>query len=569
MAIAAFTERLGRLLFRHRDRNGGILPPKDEGPLRADLFSVEQLERHAKVLAASQQLAKGRAPDKLLARLHENEAVLVRCYDLVTAAVNRKRRIAPAAEWLLDNFYLIEEQIRTARQHLPRSYSRELPRLGNGPAASFPRVYGIALELISHVDGRVDAVSLNAFIAAYQTVAPLKLGELWAVPIMLRLALIENLRRVAARVAAGRRDGDLADDWAERMVRIVEQNPTDLILVMADMARANPPLSGAFLAEMTRHLQGQSPYFAFANSWLENRLAEQGLTTAQLILAEGQEQAADQVSIGNSITSLRFLSSNDWREFVEEHSVVEQILQGDPAGVYAGMTFATRDRYRHVVEEVAKRGLAAELDVAAAAVRLRGPPLRTHRLSATRCSITMRRLLPSLIMRTSPTPRTAHVGYYLIDQGRRQLERTSGMRFSPSAWASRMGAQFPLFFYLTGILLITAGAVAAFVAGADMDAAPLALILLAVPFGMAALHLGIAIAIWAATAVVKPKPLPRLDFSGGIPAKHRTVVVVPTMLSSPQFVQDLLDDLEVRYLANRDDNLFFALLTDLEMRPAK
>ena len=143
------------------------------------------------------------APDKLIPRLDENERILVHTYDLVTAAVKRNRRIAPAAEWLLDNFYLIEEQIRTARRHLPQSYSRELPRLANGPAASYPRVYGIALDLISHVDGRVDAVSLNGFIAAYQTVTPLKLGELWAVPIMLRLALIENLRRVAARVAAG------------------------------------------------------------------------------------------------------------------------------------------------------------------------------------------------------------------------------------------------------------------------------------------------------------------------------------------------------------------------------
>ena len=114
------------------------------------------------------------------------------------------------------------------------------------------------------------------------------------------------------------------------MVQVVEQNPTDLILVMADMARANPPLSGAFLAEMTRHLQGQSPHFAFANSWLEQRLSEQGLTIEQLVQADGQAQAADQVSMGNSITSLRFLSSNDWREFVENHSLVEQILREDP-----------------------------------------------------------------------------------------------------------------------------------------------------------------------------------------------------------------------------------------------
>ena len=142
---------------------------------------------------------------------------------------------------------------------MPRSYSRELPRLANGPAASFPRVYGIALELISHVDGRVDAVSLNGFIASYQTVTPLKLGELWAVPIMLRLALIENLRRVAARLASRTQDRDLAADWAERMVEVVEQNPTDLILVMADMARANPPLSGAVPGGDDPALAGAKP----------------------------------------------------------------------------------------------------------------------------------------------------------------------------------------------------------------------------------------------------------------------------------------------------------------------
>src|SRR5260370_12707063 len=171
--------------------------------------------------------------------------------------------------------------------------------------------------MISHVDGRVDAVSLRGFIASYQRVTLVRLGERWAVPIMLRLALIENLRRVAARLAAARRDRDLAGDWAERMVEVAGQNPTDLILVMGDMARANPTLSGAFLSEITRHLQGQSRYFAFANSWLENRLAEQGLTVELLVRADGQAQAADQVSIGNSINSLRFLSSNNWRDFVE------------------------------------------------------------------------------------------------------------------------------------------------------------------------------------------------------------------------------------------------------------
>jgi cyclic beta-1,2-glucan synthetase len=238
--------------------------PTDELPLRAELYNVDQLERHAKAIATTHELAKGKSPDKLLPRLSENEKVLLNAYALIGLAAERNRRIAPAAEWLLDNFYLIEEQIRSTRRLLPRSYSGELPRLANGACANFPRVYGIARELILHTDGRVDPISLTAFISAYQSVVPLKLGELWALPLMLRLALIENLRRVAARLASGRRDRDCAADWAERMIKTVEQSPTDLVLILADMARENPPLSGAFIAELTRHLQGQNPNFAFA-----------------------------------------------------------------------------------------------------------------------------------------------------------------------------------------------------------------------------------------------------------------------------------------------------------------
>ena len=151
------------------------------------------------------RLRPGRTRDRLLRRLAENEGVLVGGRRAAQGGRHRRPPIAPAGEWLLDNFYLIEEQIRTAKRHLPKAYSRELPRLLQGPSAGLPRVYDIALEAIAHGDGRVDAESLRRFVAAYQTVAPLKLGELWAIPIMLRLALIENLRRVAARIAAGTR----------------------------------------------------------------------------------------------------------------------------------------------------------------------------------------------------------------------------------------------------------------------------------------------------------------------------------------------------------------------------
>ncbi len=542
MQVLDILEKLSRLRFwrQSADRESPLTKPADEQPLRAELFNVDQLERHAKAIAAAHQLAAGRARDKLLLRLDENQQVLIETYDLMTAAADQNRRIEPAAEWLLDNFYLVEEQIRAIRRLLPPTYSRELPRLASGPAAGFPRAYGIALELIAHVDGRVDAASLNGFIASYQSVGPLKLGELWALPLMLRLALIENLRRVAVRIGSARRDRDLAGDWAERMVAVMEQKPTDLILVLADLARANPPLSGAFLAELTRHLQGHNPNFALANSWIEHRLADEGLTTEQLVRAEGQAQAADQVSIGNSVNSLRFLESNDWRRFVGHHSLVEQTLAGDPAGIYAEMDFATRDRYRHAVESIARRSQHTEYDVACKAVEL----AENH-------------------FRERPADRAAHVGYYLVDRGRPLLERLVAMRLAPAVMLDKLRRQFPLTCYLSGIGLVTLAAMLLFLCWSRQhEAGWLALLLLAVPSLVCASHLGLGLANWLATQLLSPQSLPRMDFVNGIPPEHRTLVAVPTMLTSAAGIEHLLDGLEVRYLANRDPCLHFALVTD-------
>ncbi len=549
MGVFELSALLGRIAnsWRGADTKGLVSTEGTEQPLRAELLSVEQLAQHGAKLAASHRLADRRGSDRLIPRLDHNEQLLIQTHHLVAAAVARNRRIAPAGEWLLDNFYLIEDQIRLTRRNLPRSYSRELPQLSGGPDAGYPRAYAVALELIAHVDGRIDLDSLNSFIGAYRPAHPLQLGELWAIPIMLGLALIENLRRVAVRVAAGRQDRDLAGDWAERMVEVVARNPNDLVLVLADMARTNPPLSGAFLSELTRLLQGQSAHFTFANSWIEHRLSEQGQTTDHLIVSEGQAQAADQISIGNCITSLRFLGANDWREFVEAHSLVEQTLRTDPAQIYAAMDFATRDRYRHVIEEIAKQSPMEEPEIARQAIAL-------TRLEADRESGAG---LPG---------RTSHVGFYLVDRGRRALEIRAKMR--PSAWGAicRLSRRRALFLYVAAVGLVTAAATATFIhlfLGGAIELSGLEWGVVVPTLSLVATHLGVAFTNWLVGVLVVAQRLPRLDFSDGIPADSRTIVVVPAMLSSADGVKHLLEGLEVRYLANRDDHLHFALLTDV------
>ena len=428
----------------------------DEQPLRAELFSVSQLEQHAKSLAGWHDVgaAGGRArrglgrpargPDLLLPRLHANEVLLRQAYELVAGAVKRGQRITPAAEWFLDNYHLIEEQIRTARRHLPRGYSRELPRLADGPSAGHPRVYAIALELISHADGRVDGQSLRAFVAAYQSVQPLRLGELWAIPIMLRLALLENLRRVAFRVMTARRERERAAYWVERMLEVSAKEPAKVVLVLAEMVRANPPLTTAFVAEFASRLQGQGPALVFAVTWLEQRLAEQGQTIEQAFQQASQNQAADQVSIGNSIGSLRFLGATDWREFVETMSAVEHTLRGDPAGVYPAMDFATRDRYRHAVERIAKRSPISEDEVARKAVELAGAGPESEAAAGT--ARRGRPARPGRARRLLPRRRGAAGAW----SGRRGCARR------PGRCSAGVGGRFPLSIYVGSIALVTA-----------------------------------------------------------------------------------------------------------------
>ena len=509
--------------------------------LRSELFSLKQLALHAVQLAGLHSIDPHPGPDLLLPRLADNARVLRAAYAVVTVTTTQGGRVVPAEAWLLDNFYLIEQQIGLARRHLPRGYSQQLPRLAEGPSAGFPRIYDLALELISHMDGRVDNDNATQFVAAYQTAEPLTLGELWAFPIMLQLAVLENLRRVGLRIAHRREERDAAVAWADRMLATAQKKPKQLIQLLAEFANADVPLTAPFVEEFHARLQAQGAAMAFIQTWVEQKLLEQGVTATQLSAAAGQTAATNQLSIANGIGSLRFIGAMDWKQFVESSSVVEQLLREDPAGMYALQDFATRDRYRHGIEEIARGSTQSEPAVA-------------------RQAITLAR---AAAQRSGAADRTAHVGYFLLDGGRPILERAVGCRLSWKSWASRAGRTTRLACYLSPILLLTGltvwVALAAFGGFLPWDWRYWLVAITGVLGGSA---LAVPLVNLAATLVLPPRALPRLDFSRGIPVENRTMVVVPTLLGSPQDIDALLEALEIRYLGNRDANLFFALLTD-------
>jgi cyclic beta-1,2-glucan synthetase len=515
---------------------------KDEKPpFRSELFTIEQMEQFAQKLAKSHVLIEGRPSEHLLERLAENEDILLEVHELLTETVKQNHRIVPAGEWLLDNFYLIEEQVYTAKKHLPKGYSKGLPQLAKGVSEGLPRVYDIAIEILSHTDGRIDIKTLNNFIEAYQKVTVLRLGELWAIPIMLRLALLENLRRLSTQIAVNILNKNLADKWADQMTETAEKDPKNLVVVIADMVRSNPPMDSSFVAELTRRLQGKGPSLALPLSWVEQNLSENGLTSTELVHLENQRQAADQVSISNSIVSLRFLNTTNWREFVEESSIVESILSQDPAGVYSSMDFFTRDSYRHVVEKISKHSQLSEQDVAKLVVK-----------SAERQT-------------EQPDTRYKHVGYYLVDKGLVLVERVIKIKLPFLDVLRKIFSKSPLFFYLTGIAIVTFLFSWLFINRAyDEGLHGWKIYVLAAISLIAVSQLAHTIINWLATQLARPSLLPRMDFSKGIAEDIHAMVVVPTMLTSMKDVESLTEDLEVRFLANRDKNLHFALLTDFK-----
>jgi cyclic beta-1,2-glucan synthetase len=513
---------------------------------QSELFSMDQLEHHAKALAKRHDLDLRPGKDRLLSRLKENEDLLLYTHKLLQEALENRLSISQASIWFLDNFPKVEEEIYLVRKHLPKSYSRELPHLTKGPWKGLPRVYNIAGELIDHSDGRVDEECLTRFIVAYQSVRELNIGELWAISIMLRLALIENLRGVCANIISNRIDRNLATRWADRIIETADKDPKNMALAVAEMAGSGPPLSSSFVAEITRRLEGQSPILSLPLKWIEEKLSETGITIEQLIQLEIQREAAYRVSVSNCIESFRFIDAMDWRKFAESMSVLERALKNDPSKAYGDMDFATRDRYRHVVETIARNSPFSEKDVALLAVSLSSKRAEAKGFDS----------------------REAHVGYFLVDNGLPELERSARMHRSLRVMLRDLGHRYPLFLYIAPIVLITVLVIAGVLeqVGA-FGATGWMLILAGIILVLPANSLAVALVNFTAAIAIQPMALPRMDFSKGIPEDMKTLVVLPAVLFDLDEVDKLQEGIEVKYLANQDPNLYFGLLTDLKDAP--
>lgn len=517
-------------------------------PLRAEILSSERLVQAGRDAAAGQRwTTEGRIRTTPLIALVDRAGRSLEQDNIeLTRSVRAGSAAPPAGEWLLDNHYLIEEQVHLVREDLPPAYGVELPRLATGPDAGFPRTYDALLGLIAHTDSRIDEQSLTAFVSGYQERAPLSIGEVWAVPIMLRIGIVENLRRLSRAVITSHRAELAAMRWAERLVLTAQDEPGRLPSVLAELEGESRDAAPLFLVRLAQRLGDLETDDATIADWLSRRLSREGLTLETAAAAEQQEQASNQISIANAITTVRFLDAYDWREFFERVNHVEALLHRDPAHTYAAMDFRSRDRYRHALESLAKRSGRPEIEVAEEVLALAREALLADPADELR----------------------GHVGWWLIAGGRTELEGRVGYRLLARERLYRGPLRIRGLFYwgtLAVILLAATGALTALAlaAGATVPGAALLALLGLMPLS----ELALTIVNRLSSRVFPPRVLPKLDFHEPVASEHRTLVVVPALLSSAGAARSVIESLEVAYLANRDENVGFALLGDLKGGP--
>ena len=444
-------------------------------------------------------------------RLRDNESVLLA--SLSGPSPQRRPRvtpISPAAEWLLDNYHLVEEQIREIRQDLPPSFYRLLPKLAGGPFDGYPRVLGVAWAFVAHTDSRFDPETLRHFVRAYQRVQPLTIGELWAVAITLRIVLVENLRRAAARIVSSRAARQEADALADRLLGVNGRTAEpDALLRMR--RRQTTSFSAAFAVQLVQRLRDQDPRVTPALQWLEERLGAQGTTSDETVRDEHQRQGASNVTVRNIITSMRLLSDVDWPEFFESVSLVDELLRA--GSDFAALDFPTRDLYRRAIERFARGSKLTELAVAGAALAAAKESIVTD---DEHCD-----------------PRRRDPGYYLIANGRHAFETFIGYRKPLLGWPRRLGLASGVGIYVAAIALLAVVAVAlplSMLNAWGISRAHLALLAL---LGLIpALDAAIALVNRAVMRAFGATILPGLALRDGVPAHLRTMVVVPALLTT-------------------------------------
>lgn len=504
----------------------------DGRPVRAELFGPERLEDHGRSLARAQRIEPGTLRSRqLLVRLDDNADALLRTYRETANALDLGRPIAPAAEWLIDNYHIVEKQIRKIRDDLPADFYRQLPKLADGPLATLPRVFSIAWAYVSHSDSLFDEDRFRRFVLAYQQANALTIGELWALAISLQLVLVENLRRLADLAIADEQDRARAETFADALFAA----PSDAV-ALASLATIDTAQPDAFVSQLALRLRDTDNRSEISRRWLESQAMQAGNSIAGIDSAAQAALIASTGSIRNVITSMRAIAEIDWGEMVESLSLADRVLRA--SSDFAGMDFPSRNLYRNALEELSRGSAYAEDAVAARAIALTNA-------------------------RVSDNAVDKNPGFYLIGLGRPLLERDISFVPPVGTRLARRVREGGILFYIGIIMLVALVLLQAPLVG-------LGSVRLPGWFAIPMLAAAMVMAIETATAIVNrvmatllpPRVIPALELKDGVGPHLQTLVVVPILLGSGTRVLEEIGNLEIHHLTVREEAVRYALLSD-------
>nr|WP_306265546.1 glucoamylase family protein [Pararhizobium sp. IMCC3301] len=499
--------------------------------IRAPYLSNEELFALASDLKSQKTLIlPGYKQFVLKQRLRINERGILEAFKSTMQASNNGEILTPAAEWLLDNHYLVEENIRQVGRALPPRFYRELPILDNVEGGPLPRIVALAWLYVAHTQSVVSEHSLTNFVQGFQTSDTLKIGELWALPSVLRYVLIENLHRISIRLQQSRKMRTRANELADRLA---ELTPDDMEMLPLLAHYFDDAGDNSFASQLLYRLRDGSTGAGQAITWLEKRLEARDSDSEEVLVAEHNRLSSGNVTIGSIVRSLRILDDIDWTLWFENVSAVDAILRSHSN--FEDLDFHTRDSYRDRVERLARRSRYSETEIAQAAVNL-----------------------------AEQSSDHSDVGFYFLSLQKTKLERQIGYKrtwrelafegYSKLRW---LGAALPM--VLGTLIAVTAGLFV--LASAPIPTSLLVLLLVLASFP--AMEAANGLFHWTTSMLVTPTRFPGYEWKQGIPAEASTLVAVPCLLTNRDTVDDLVRNLEVHYLSNPRGEIYFALLGDL------
>lgn len=510
--------------------------------INSQLVPFDQMEEHVVKMASEHAFSSKKSISSWpVPRLDDNYHFILSVYTQLNDDIQKNHDVSSSAEWILDNFYLIEEQVKQLRCELSKKTYSRLPVIKHGPFKGQSRIFAIVMELVVISDGQVDEAKLVHCLNAYQKHNKIFDREIWALPVVIKLALLENIRKICEKIKKTQAQWNKADNIIEKLLG---NNGLDeeIITKKLQSMMIEEKVNLSFIEHLSYRLRMLESKYTTISTYINEYLDKQEKAAGTAALQELKSQSTTTVSTGNNMTSLKYFAIFDWSDLFEAVSFVGQILCRDPDGTYPLMDLATRNTYRSRIEELSSNFGMEEARIATKAIDLAAAAFNT---------------------RDEDAQRTWHVGYYLIGKGISELQKALKAKVVWTSATTRFARNHPQALYVGSIIFITLllTGIAAQYAALHVFSFRWAWILTSIiAVLIPSSEIAVSIINWVAAKSLKAAIFPALELKDGIPESMSTMVVIPTLLPDQARAKEILDNMETHYLSNRDKNLYFALV---------